>query len=252
LKLHDSTALVLDLVDLHDRDRIVTLLTPQWGKRRGVARGARRRFSRYAGQLQPLSQVKVTWFEKDGQELVRLREVELVRGVDRLYRDLEGILVGAYVAEQAACFAQENEPSELLYRLIDSVTRALEAGGDRQVLARYVEVWTLRISGLFPATATCMSCGAALATTGGVLAGDGSVICRGCGQGEAIAPAVLAFLEQTARTPPAVLGGQSWSGSNTLERVEALCAQLRRTFLGHELRSYEVMKRTLAVPVSGP
>ena len=40
---------------LHDRDRIVTFLTREYGKKRGVARGARVKHSRFGGQLQPLA-----------------------------------------------------------------------------------------------------------------------------------------------------------------------------------------------------
>ncbi len=57
-----AVALILDVFDLHERDRIVTLLSAEYGVRRGVARGARTKYSRYAGQLQPLAKVDVTWF----------------------------------------------------------------------------------------------------------------------------------------------------------------------------------------------
>jgi DNA repair protein RecO (recombination protein O) len=52
-----SEALLLDVAELHDRDRIVTFLTREHGKKRGVAQGARRKYSRFAGQLQPLAKV---------------------------------------------------------------------------------------------------------------------------------------------------------------------------------------------------
>ena len=39
---------------------------------RGAARGAKRRYSRFAGELQPLAKVRVGWFEKEGRELVRI------------------------------------------------------------------------------------------------------------------------------------------------------------------------------------
>ena len=51
MSLTSAEAILLDVVDLHDRDRIVTFLTRERGKLRGVARGARRKYSRFAGQL---------------------------------------------------------------------------------------------------------------------------------------------------------------------------------------------------------
>src|SRR5947209_18409558 len=108
MHLFTAEALVLDVFDLHDRDRIVTFLTREQGKKRGVARGARTKYSRFAGQLQPLAKVLVTWFEKEGQDLARVSSVELVRPADRLHADLDGILTGCYLADHAIEFAQEN------------------------------------------------------------------------------------------------------------------------------------------------
>ena len=88
-------AIPLDAIDLHERDRIVTFLTAEWGRKRGVARGARAKYSRFAGQLQPLSKVAARWFEKEGRELVRIESVELIAPCRALLEDLDGILLGA-------------------------------------------------------------------------------------------------------------------------------------------------------------
>ena len=68
--LHNAEALILEVTDLHDRDRIVTFLTREQGKRRGVAKGARTKHSRFGGQLQPLAKAEITWFEKEGRDLI--------------------------------------------------------------------------------------------------------------------------------------------------------------------------------------
>src|SRR5258708_17586493 len=83
--LHTSEALVLDVRDLHDRDRIVTFLTRERGKKSGVARGARTRHSRFAGQLQPLPKAQIPLFEKEGRDLLRISAAELVPPVPRLH-----------------------------------------------------------------------------------------------------------------------------------------------------------------------
>jgi len=41
MRLFTAEALILDVFDLHDRDRIVTFLTREQGKKKGVAQGAR-------------------------------------------------------------------------------------------------------------------------------------------------------------------------------------------------------------------
>src|SRR5689334_4598298 len=137
MHLFTAEALILDVFDLHDRDRIVTFLTREHGKKKGVAQGARTKHSRFQGQLQPLAKVVVTWFEKEGKELGRLSSVELVRPAHKLQEDLDGILTGSYLVDHALEFAQEGETSDLLYRLLDSTVEALVAGVDRDLGARY-------------------------------------------------------------------------------------------------------------------
>jgi recombinational DNA repair protein (RecF pathway) len=54
-------------------------LTRDRGKKRGVAKGARRQRSKFAGALEPLTEVQVAYFEKERRELVGLNYAETVR-----------------------------------------------------------------------------------------------------------------------------------------------------------------------------
>lgn len=249
MQLLEREALLLDVVDLHDADRIVSFVTRDEGKKRGVARGARRKHSRFAGQLQPLAKARINWFEKEGRDLVRISSVELVRPAHRLQQDLEGILIGGYLADHVLEFAQENESSEHLYRLLDTTLEALIAGAPRDLAARYFEVWVLRLQGIFPPPRECPHCGRPFGEDGAVLPANGdALLCADCA-GEArgglrVAADLLSFLRRTGREglervalkpPPAAL----------LRRVEELCREIRRRFLHRELRSYDVLKQAL-------
>ncbi len=252
MQLHSAEALLLDVTDLHDRDRVVTFLTREQGKVRGVARGARRKYSRFAGQLQPLAKVKMTWFEKEGRDLVRISGAEVMGLPTRLQADLEGILLGSYLAEHLLELAQENEPSELYFRLLDSTLAALTAGADRDLAARYFEVWMLHLAGVFPVPRECPLCGRPYGAAGAVVPASGEgLICADCGDGAGAAggltvdAAVLATLGRFARQGLAELGGEP-PPPVVLRRLEELTGRVRRAFLQRELRSYGVMRRTLA------
>src|SRR3954452_14011668 len=109
MALLSAEALILDVTDLHDRDRIVTFLTREHGKKRGVAKGARVKHSRFGGQLQPLAKGVGTWFEKEVRALARLSTVQLVRTAHSIETDLEGILLGSYLADHLLELAQGRE-----------------------------------------------------------------------------------------------------------------------------------------------
>ncbi len=245
MRLLTADCIVLSVTDLHDRDRIVSFLTADHGRKRGVAQGARTRHSRFGGQLQSLARTRMTWFEKDGRDLVRIREAALerpARGLD----DLEGILLGQYMAEHMEHFAQVDEESEHFLRLLDSTLRAIGGGVHLGLAARYFEAWVLRLTGIFPAPWACPECGSSL-DGGAVLPHDGGgVVCRRCAPaGLAVPPEAVQFLRVIGRTrltdlaasPPA-----PW----LLDRVEEICGRVRRGFLQQELKSYRVMRDTLA------
>jgi DNA repair protein RecO (recombination protein O) len=256
-----AEAILLDAVDLHERDRVVVFLTSQWGRKRGVARGARAKFSRFAGQLQPLSKVAVRWFERETSELVRIESLELVRPCRSLLEDLDGILLAGYLAEHLVCFAQENEDSESFYRLLDGTLGWLEQGVDRDLVARYFEVWMLRLAGIFPPPRECPICGRALAEAGdaAVDRGGPEIRCRECAPaGEArVSAAAIRFLLRSAREAPPAMAGER-AAPSLLREVERVCALVRTSFLHQELRSYQVMEATrrrereLALEVAEP
>lgn len=252
MALYSAEALVLDVRDFQEQDRIVTVLTREYGKRRGVAAGARKKFSRFAGQLQPLAKVHLKWWEKEGRDLVRVSDVSLERGADFLQQDLEGILLSAYLAEHVTELAQESEPSELYFRLLDSTIEALEAGVSRDLATRYFEAWMLRLAGVFPAPRECPACGRPFPGGAVLPRGDDALLCLECaresgvaGGGLLVGPEVLGFLLRIGREALPKLA-ESPVPKAVLRRVEELATTLRRRFLDRELKSYTVMRRTLA------
>lgn len=257
MHLREAEALVLDVFDLQERDRIVTFLTAEHGKKKGVAQGARTKFSRFAGHLQLLSKVRIGWREKDGRELVRIQSAETVRPAAALQEDLEGILLTAYLAEHMTEFSMEDDPSSALYRLLDSTIEALLAGVDPDLAARYFEVWTLRLAGVLPVPRECPLCGRPLwheAADAALLDSEGAVVCLECSEGHRrtrLGPLVLDFLRRSGRENLESLSAQTEESrpptTAALRAVESLATQVRRHFLQAELKSYRVMRDTLSL-----
>jgi DNA repair protein RecO (recombination protein O) len=149
-----ADALVLRTYPLGDADRIVVFLTRDRGKKRGVAKNARQSRRRFGGALEPLTEVRVEYDEREGRELVRLHFAEARRSplaVAGLGGEGAGPLeyVG-YFAELIDEWAQEADADERLYRLGVSMLEALGAGAPVDPLARYFEYWLLRLQGVYP------------------------------------------------------------------------------------------------------
>jgi DNA repair protein RecO (recombination protein O) len=157
--LYTAEALILRTYKLGDADRIVVFLTRDRGKKRGVAKGARRQRSRFTGALEPLTDVRVAYFERERRELVGLNYAETVKSPLGLpVSDALGYV--GYFAELLDEWAQDADADERLYRLGVSMLDALAAGVPVEPLARYFECWLLRLQGVYPESRGNLSPGA--------------------------------------------------------------------------------------------
>ena len=126
--LYSADALVLRTYKLGEADRIVVFLTRDRGKKRGVAQSARRPRSRFTGALEPLTEVRVAYFEKEQRELVSLNYAEPVRS-PLSTPNPDALGYSAYFAELIDAGAADADPDERLYRLGVATLEAVTAGG---------------------------------------------------------------------------------------------------------------------------
>jgi DNA repair protein RecO (recombination protein O) len=148
--LYTADALILRTYRLGEADRIVVFLTRDRGKKRGVAKGARRPRSRFVGALEPLTEVRVAYFEKERRELVGLNFAETIRSPLATPMHDGSLGYVSYFAELLDEWAQDADADERLYRLGASMLNALSTGAPVEPLARYFEYWLLRLQGVYP------------------------------------------------------------------------------------------------------
>src|SRR5678816_4012062 len=153
-----SEALILRTYKLGEVDRIVVFLTRDRGKKRGVAKGARRVRSRFTGALEPMTCAGVAYYERESRELVRINYVEPTRS-PLSGSSTEALGHVGYFAELIDEWAPEAHADERLFRLGSAVTSAITAGAPVDPLARYFEFWLLRLQGVYPSIASCPACG---------------------------------------------------------------------------------------------
>src|SRR5213593_1327422 len=158
MKPERTEAIVLNTFAARDRDKLVVFLTPDHGKRKGWAYGARSLKSRFGAALEPLAKVRIVYVEREAEEVVRIESVDLLRSLFPAQQDLLTSVAASYIAETVDTFAQADDPSELIYRLLDRTTEALLAGAAPLRVVAYAEVWMLRLAGILPSLHNCVEC----------------------------------------------------------------------------------------------
>ena len=247
MPVHQSEALILRTYKLGEADRIVVFLTKDRGKKRGVAKGARRARSRFTGALEPLTRADVAYYERELRDLVRINYVEPLRSplsaIDDVTSDIALGHVG-YFAELIDEWAPEAHADERLYRLGASVVEALSDRAPVDRLARYFEYWLLRLQGVYPSVTACAACAGPL-EKGAVMAPREHVyVCRGCAPaagGTSISAEALRFLREAAAAAPDRLAPLALSAPAGRE-LETAHRRLINVHLEKELKSARVLR----------
>lgn len=254
MPLYTADALVLRTYKLGESDRIVVFLTRDRGKKRGVAKGARRPRSKFIGALEPMTRARIAYFEKERRDLVSLNYAD----VERSPLSGAGEALGhvGYFAELIDEWAAENDPNEKLFRLGSAVTDALaSAGADGragvEALARYFEYWLLRLEGVYPPHTACHRCGTELDGEGAFMdAGARVFTCAACAPPIRLASGIAApnlsrpalrFLREARTTAPDCVNALRLSAAASRE-LELVHRAIIATHLEKELRSARVLR----------
>src|SRR5512134_932436 len=221
MALLTTEALVLRGYKLGETSKVVVLLTRDRGKVRAVARGARGGRPRYQSALEPLSEVRVTLHGRQGAELLRLGEAELLHSAFRAgEQSLDAAMFLSGCAELLDAFCPEGEAEDKVYRLALAVVRAAEAGTSPELLGRYLEAWLLRLHGLYPPLDRCAGCSALLASP--VLhyhQPAHGFVCDACqpASGPVLSAEARALLVRFFKEPPETLAGGAGAPARELE-----------------------------------
>ena len=161
---YSTDAIVLSRFDYGEADRILTLITPTFGKLKAIAKGIRRPTSRIGGSLEPFAELQVS--------LARGRNFEVVTQVSvshawlRLRDSLEGAATAWYLAELADRSLEEQTPAEPLYGLLRRAYELLDAGMAAGRVARWYEMHLADELGVRPEVDRCVECDRVLEVEG--------------------------------------------------------------------------------------
>jgi DNA repair protein RecO (recombination protein O) len=246
-----SEALVLRTYPLQEADLVVSFLTRDQGKLRGVAKRARRPKNAFGAGLERLSYVRMAYFQRETRELVSLDGCELIRSQFGLASDYWAGVALDYFAEVTEQMLPAAEPNEKFFRLLLAVLDYMRtaAGNGAWRAVAYFSLWAVRLSGWLPELQVCLSCGSLLddpeSPERAFFSRDrAGLICGHCrkalgGGGRELSAESRAIAAEMLRTPVTQLSGPAWG--------QTTAADLRR-FLIEQIESH-VERRLITAPL---
>lgn len=233
-RIYHAEAIVLRQTELSEADRLYTLLTPDLGKLRAVARGVKKPKSRLAGSLQPLNHVALVLAR--GRSLDVITQAQVLSPLLGLHPTMERIAEGLYVAELAERFALEGVGQVPLFSLVRRALARLGTVKESALLLRAFEARLLAVAGYLPELERCVVCGQLPKDTLFFSPSGGGLLCAAC---RSLEPVVRPLSTSALHLLRALLRNERPRGvtRDALDEVEALLHQCLQVTLERDLRS---------------
>jgi DNA repair protein RecO (recombination protein O) len=177
-RVYRIEAVVLRRSSYGEADRLLTLYTPL-GKRRVIAKGARKTSSRLAGHIELFTYAQLLLATGKNLDIVTqsavLEDFVLLRG------ELSRISSAYYVAELIDRLTEEGDENPAAFALLVVCLRALDTSSRIDLVLRWFELHLLDALGYRPQLTDCVSCHAPLTEAADRYSTQsGGVLCPNC------------------------------------------------------------------------
>lgn len=144
-----TTAIVLARTDYGEADRIVTVLTPDYGKLRLMAKGVRKVKSKLAGGIELFSVSHITFIRGRG-DISTLISTRLIRHYGHIVRDIGRVQLGYELLKLVNRTTEDNAETEY-FELLEHAFRALDdAAVPNELIRAWFYAQLLRLGGHTP------------------------------------------------------------------------------------------------------
>ncbi len=241
--LYKTESIVLKRIDLGEADRILTVLTPPFGKLRVVAKGVRRMPSRLAGHVELFTRSQMMLAKARNLDIVT--QSETVDAYRALHEDLVRIAHASYTAELLDALTPDGQENYPVYRLAVETFGLISSEPHSARVLRWFEVQLLGYMGYAPELQRCVVCRGEIAPTLNVFSPtQGGVVCQSCrrpGVGRDISVNALKLLRLMQRTAYPALA-RVRIDDDLHQELLAIMQSYITYFLERELRSTHFVK----------
>ena len=247
-KGHYSTeAIILNSFDYGESDRILAFYTKEFGKLRGIAKGARRSKRRFVGNICPPSYVNLLFY-RGNNDLAMVEEASLIYGFPEIKGDVSRYADSCYILELANEMTRDggHQKPELFEVLLCFLKLVNFSGGSKSLL-RFYEIKLLATLGYMPHLSGCVVCREDF--SGGRVffnSEKGGAVCGVCsGRLNGLIPfsaATASLLGMAGRMPAEKLSRLITDEAFTKES-EAVLSDFIRHQTGRELKTKKIIER---------
>jgi DNA repair protein RecO (recombination protein O) len=242
---HQAEAIVLHGLDYGESDRIVTFYTSEFGKIKGIAKGARRSRKRFANTLELFCCCRILFSRRGRDSLALIEDSRVENHFVMIRDDLEKTLIAAYLVELVDQFTLEGKKGSDLFQLLKEFLTLIDQGRAPEALVRFFEIRLLKHAGYEPVLDRCLTCQQPVERMEDCRFSvrAGGLRCRTCQNGEHHLPVSLGTIKTLlmGKDLEASLLNRLVMSAQSAEESRRLLADFILHLLGRELKSLKVL-----------
>ncbi len=165
---------------LRETSFILVVYTREFGKIKGVLKGARNPAPQFAGNFEIFSLCQLLFYKRKKASLDLITQCEALECFLPARKEIERLTYANYFIELIDIICNENDPNEAIFDVLVESLKLLSTGASPKRTARIFELKLLEALGLSPNLEGCLECGKASAGNMYFSVKSGGTLCREC------------------------------------------------------------------------
>ena len=178
--IRKTEGIVLRAFDLRETSRIVTFLTKDHGKIKGVLKGIRKDHKKFGSNVDKFSVNDIVYYWHANSELHLVGQCDLKEFFFPIRQDIKRTLAAQYVLELVDVLMPLEEENREVYQLMLGYLRTLQSIADVSKLVHIFQIKILQLSGFRPHIDSCLKCDKRIAGHVRFSRHLGGLICADC------------------------------------------------------------------------
>ena len=190
MKVHLSPAIIMRVRDFGESDLLVTFLTPDRGRLKGVAKGARRSKKRFVNCLDIFSLVNLEYGPRRKGDLYFIHSGKLLEAYPNLRKNYSTLSHASYLIELTEILFPWEVPDPGIFEMLKSMFNYLAVGERADQITAAYELIAMSRGGYGINLEKCCVCGRIYSGEGTAVFNPekGGIACMKCQQVTAITP----------------------------------------------------------------
>jgi len=176
----NTKGLILDSIDFRETSKICTFFSKDYGKIKGILKGARSSPSKFKSNLDKFSLNHLVFYTSRNSQLHLVSQCDMIKDFSPSFDKILYLYAANLTLELIDKIMPSEEKNEPIYELLLDTLEALRENDSMQRALVSFELKVLSLSGFEPHINSCVSCFASVDDEAYFSTKLGGLLCKGC------------------------------------------------------------------------